>query len=80
LFAKPNLDVQQNGLNGMSDLIAQDSVTKFIAVIVINLVKPKNAAKLKLLFNELASGPRTRSGKLAVGPLHSARRFINCFA
>jgi hypothetical protein len=34
---------------------AQQSVTKFIAMIVINLVTPKAGAKHELLFNKLAS-------------------------
>ncbi len=34
---------------------AQQSVIQFLAVIVINLVPPKAAAKQELLFNKLAS-------------------------
>ncbi len=36
-----------------SDVVAQQSVTKFIAMTVINLVTPKSAGKRELLFNEL---------------------------
>ncbi len=33
-------------------------MTKYIAMIVVNLVRPKTAAKQELLFNKLASGLR----------------------
>ncbi len=39
---------------------AQQSVTKCIAMIVINLVAPKAGAKLELLFNKPGSEEETR--------------------
>jgi hypothetical protein len=36
-------------------LVAQQSVTEYIAMIVVNLVTPKAGAKLELSFNKLAS-------------------------
>ncbi len=43
-------------LNIKSDLIAQQSETKFMSMIIMNLVTPKVVAKHELLFNKLASG------------------------
>jgi hypothetical protein len=47
-------------LNLQVGLKQHKSVTKLIATIVLNLVAPKAAAKIELLFNKLAS-----SGRLA---------------
>jgi hypothetical protein len=53
--------VQQTGLRGgiveylSQTSVAQQSGTKIIYLIIINLVTPEAGAKLKLLFNQLAS-------------------------
>jgi hypothetical protein len=61
VLLKSKLDTQQTHLRGRfvehpsMDKVAQQSVTKFMAMTVINLVIPKGAAQQELLLNKLAS-------------------------